>query len=255
MTPEIRENDVLAQRLQRLQHEVRRIKAVGISVATVLVIFIVLSRIQTHRKVNAEKIVTQDIVLTDSLGRTRARLTVFPEGSGLEVYAASGERRVQLLGRGEEASLNFYLPVTAEGEAASINFFHNDALMSSFRSGPLAARLEMHTARPQRAAILALQNTTASFTLSGAGEKMPKVWLEADDNHACTALGGGADPSAGGSLCFHSPGLPSLELADLAGDRAVMGFPQTADLSTEDSSAATLILKHKSGRKLRIAPH
>jgi len=33
---------------------------------------------------------------------------------------------------------------------------------------------------------------------------------------------------------------------------AAIGMPQTADLNTAESSAASLVLKHKSGRKLRL---
>jgi hypothetical protein len=75
-----------------------------------------------------------------------------------------------------------------------------------------------------------------------------------DESHACTALCG-VEPSVGGSLCFYSLGLPSLELTDLAGDHAVMGVPQTADMSTEESLAATLTLQRKSGRNIRVVPH
>jgi hypothetical protein len=91
--PETRENEMLAERLQSLQSEVRRIKEVGISVAALLVIFILLFRIQTHRKVTAEEVVAQDFVLTDSLGRVRTRLTVFPGGSASKSMppAASAE--------------------------------------------------------------------------------------------------------------------------------------------------------------------
>ncbi len=254
VTAEMPEKNDLADRVEKLQCQMRCIKLVSVTVSVLLACLIAIPRIHSRNRMSAAQVVTQDIVLTDSLGRVRARLTVFPDGSGLEINSASGERRVRLIGSGEESSLNFYLPVTAESETASVNFFHDDALMSSFRSGPTAAWLEMHIAHHQGGVILALQNTAASFVLSGAGENVPKVSLEADESHACAALGGIAQPSVGGSLCLHSPGLPSLELSDVAGNHTVLGIPQNPDLGTEESSAATLILKHKNGKKLLVAP-
>ncbi len=250
-----RENAMLVEKVQQLQREVRRLKQAGVSVATLFVILILGFRILGHRRVSTEQLVTKDLVLTDSMGGARARLTVFPEGSGLDVYAPSGERRARLIGSGEESSLNLYIPVTAEGEAAAVNLFHNNALMSSFRSDPTGARLEMHAATPQGAAVLAVENATASLALNGAGENVPKVLLEADATHSCATLGGMTEPTVGGSLCLHSPGLPSLELGDIAGNRAVLGIPHSTDLNTEDSSAASMVLKHKSGRKVHVAPH
>ncbi len=58
-----------------------------------------------------------------------------------------------------------------------------------------------------------------------------------------------------GSRCLHSPGLLVLELVDLGGNRAVIGIPNTPDLSLEGHSAASLILKQKSGSKLHVEPH
>ncbi len=254
MNSEVQDSQLLAAKVQELQKEIRRIKQLGIGASVLLVGLVLLLQVQTHRKLSTEQVVAKDLVVTDSLGRARARLGVFPAGSGLEVYAASGEGRVQLLGGGEEATLNLYIPVTAVHEAASVNLFHDNVLLSSFRSDPTGARLELHSETANGQAVLSLQGTTASLLLSGTDQKVPKVWLSADPSHACTALSGVAEPLAGGALCLHAPGLPSLELADALGNRAVIGIPQTPDLSAEGNSAASMILKHKNGNKLRVAP-
>lgn len=250
MALESQENEGLTQRIQALQKEIRRVKLAG---ALLLALLLVLW-LQRHRTLNAEEVVTRNLVLTDSNGQTRARMAVFPEGAGLEVYAASGERRVQLVGGGEEATLNLYLPVTAVREQAAVNFYHNDVLMSSFESDAAGGRLVLHSPADNGRASLSLHGTTASLTLTGAAEKVPKLQLEADQSHVCTALYGARESSAGASLCLNSPGLPSLELADLTGDRTAIGIPQAPDLNQEQKSAASVILKLKDGKILRLAP-
>lgn len=252
MDPETQDNQLLAERLQKLQQEVCRLRRISISGAVLLTVLILLFRLQGNRQVSA-----QEFLLTDSAGRVRAKLAMLPEGPGLEIYAASGEPRVQLVGGGEEATLNLYIPVTATRGAASVNFFQDENVLSSFRANRAASFIEMHSAADNGAAILALQGGAASFKLSGAGDGAPGVSLDTDAAHACAALGGAAEASAGGSLCLHSPGLPVLELTDLAGNRAVLGVTQTADLSTgkpHESSAASLALQHKSGKSLHITP-
>lgn len=242
----------LERAIEELRRQIRWLRRAGVSVAALLLAVVVAWRIHDRRRIDAREVVARDFVLTDSTGRARARLSVFPEGSGLDVYAPSGERRIRLLGAGEDATLNLYAPVTAEGEAASVNLFHNNRLMSSLRSGPAVARLEMHTADARGGALLALQNGTSSITLSGPGGEMPVVRLEADATHACTALHSVSGPS--GSLCVQAPGLPSLELADVAGNRAVVGVPHGADLNSSGSTAASLILRHNGGTEVRMAP-
>jgi hypothetical protein len=241
------------ERFQKLQKEIRWIKRLGIGVSAALAALFLLYRPLTYRQVSA-----QEFVLTDALGHARARLAFFPDGPGLEIYAASSEPRVHLVGGGEEATLNLYIPVTAEAGAASVNFFRNDTVMSSFRASSATSILEMHSAADGEAAFLSLQGGTASLTLSSAGEGTPKVSLETNENYACARLGGVHEPLAGGSLCLHSPGLPALELTDLAGSRAVLGIRQIADPGTGDppeNSAASLALQHKSGKSLHLTPH
>jgi hypothetical protein len=249
MNSETHENESLAKRLEKLQTEIRWIKGIGIAAAAVVAGFILVYRHERYHSVTA-----QEFVLTDSLDRERAKLAFFPEGAGLEIYAASGEPRVQLVGGGEEATLNLNIPVTAVSGTASVNFFQDEALMATFRANPAAALLDIHPSADNGAATLSLQGGAVSLMLSGAGEGTPKASLETDATHACAALEGAAEPSAKGSLCLHSPGLPTLELTDLAGNRATLGVAQTADLSTrkpQDRSAASLDLEHKSGKRMQ----
>ena len=252
MSIEAGEHERLAERLEKLEKQLHWIKRIGYVAAAVLAVLILGYRLARYRQVTA-----QEFVLTDSAGRIRAKLASFPEGPGIGVYAASGEPRVQLIGGGEEASLNLYIPATAGQGAASVNLFRDTALMSSFRAEPSAVRLEMHSPHGHGLATLALQHGTTSFTLSGAGEESPKVSLQTDSTHACAALDGTAQPSASGSLCLYSPGLPTLELADLRGNRAILGIPQSAGPSAskpQENSAASLALEYKSGKSVHLAP-
>jgi hypothetical protein len=254
MNSEAQENERLARQVQRLQREISFMKTWGAVAAIALLLLVVGLRVSDHHRVSAQQVVAKDFVLIDSDGHARARLAVFPEGAGMEAYAASGERRVQLVGDGEQATLNLYIPVTAVREQASVNLFHNNVLLFSLSSSLNATKLEMHSQPDNGSAILNLEGKSASLTLSGSDDRVPKIRLSASPSEACTTLTGGATPSAGSSLCLHSPGLPSLELADVGGDRAVIGIPQTADLNAEPSSAASLILKHSSGKKVKVTP-
>lgn len=254
MNSEMRENELLTTRIHQLETEIRRLKEFGIAAVVLLALLFVLTRLYDHHRLSADEVVTRAVTLADGQGQTRAKLDVFPEGSGLEIYAPNGELRAQLVGAGAQANLNLYLPVTAVQEAASVNIFHDNRLLSSLRSDVNGASLELHSKAANGSAILNMQGTTASLLLSGADEKVPRLLLSADPNSACTALGGIEKTSAGGAFCLHAPGLPSLELADLVGNRAVVGIPHSADLNLEGDSAASLILKHKSGNKVHVTP-
>lgn len=252
MNTEPQENASLAAKLQELQNELRWIKRLSIAAAVVLAVVIL-----HYHRLGYRSVIAQEFVLTDTLGHERAKLAFLPEGPGLEIYAASGERRVQLVGGGEDATLNLYVPITATSGAASVNLLHNDTMISTFRTDHGAALLEMHSVSGNGAAVLSLRHHAASLNLTGAGEDVPKVSLESEATHACAALAGAPGSTVGGSLCLHSPGLPTLELVDLAGDRAVLGIKQTTDLSKGEpqaGSAASLALEHKSGKSLHLTP-
>lgn len=253
MNSETQQKDLQTQVLA-LQRELRQLKRYAFSGLVVVAVAVLLLQIHEQRKLKTSEVVANQITLTDSDGHPRVRLAVFPEGSGLETYAPSGERRVQLIGSGEGATLNLNIPVDASSNAAAaVNLLHNNVLVSSMRVAPDGSTLEMHSKAANGTALLSMQGTTASLTLSGTDEQVPKVWLSANRARACTALGGGSN-SASSSLCLHSPGLPALELSDVAGNRAVVGVPQSPDLNPEDESAASVILKRRSGRKVQVKP-
>lgn len=252
MDTETNGHEFLAERVSVLEREIARVRRLGTVAISILLLLIVALRIGDHRRISTDQVVTRDIIVNDSEGHARARMTMFAEGSGLEVFAPSGERRVALLGRGEEAALNLYIPVTASGEGASVNLFHNNTLYSSFRAGSDGGRLEMHSAGANGSASMSLHGTTALLSLSGADGSVPKIWLTANEDQACTALGGVSDAS--GSLCLNAPGLPTFELSDVPGNRAVIGIPSNPDLTTDQDSAASLILRHKSGKKVQVTP-
>jgi len=190
-----------------LRQELRELKRFALGGLVVVAVAVLLLQIHEQRRLKTSEVVANEITLTDTAGNARARLAVFPEGSGLETYASSGERRVQLVG---------------SGEGAAVNLLHKHVMVSSIRAAQDGSTLEMHSSAANGTALLSMQGTTASLTLSGTDEQVPKIWLSADRARACTALGGGAS-SAGSSLCLHSPGLPTLELSDVAGNRAVVG--------------------------------
>jgi hypothetical protein len=249
MNSEVREKELLAQQVHKLQNEVRFLKRWAVIAAAALLVLMGVLRAVDHHRLSTQEVVAKDFLLIDSEGRERVRIGVFPEGSGMESYAPSGERRTQLVGSGENAWLNLYIPVTAGREDASVNLYRENVLLSSWRSGPSGGQLEMHSG--DGSAILSLQDKNASLMLSGAENGVPRIELNANPSQACTAMTGAP---ASSSLCLHAPGLPSLELADLEGNRAVVGIPQSAELNAEGNSAASLILKHKSGKKVKLAP-
>jgi hypothetical protein len=254
MNSEARENELLAQQVRKLQNEIRLLKRLGVIASAALLVLILVFRAVDHHRLSTQVLVTKDFLLIDSDGRARAQIAVFPEGAGIEAYAPSGERRLQLVGGGENAWLNLNIPVTAGREDASVNLYRENVLLSSWRSGANGAQLEMHSR--DGAAILSLQDKSASLMLSGNEKEngAPRIELNANPSQACTAMTGAASAAASSSLCLHAPGLPSLELADIEGNRAVVGIPQSAELNAEGNSAASLILKHKSGNKVKLTP-
>lgn len=95
MTLEARENELQAQ-VQKLQNEIRFMKRWGAIAAVALLALVVGLRASDHRRISTQQVIAKDFVLIDSDDRARVRMAVFPEGSGMESYAASGEHRVQL---------------------------------------------------------------------------------------------------------------------------------------------------------------
>ncbi len=220
------ENDSLAEKLEILQNEVRWIRRIGVAAAVFVVVFLLIYRHHRYRSVTA-----QEFVLEDSLGRERAKLAFLPNGAGLQIFAASGEPRVELVGGGEEAKLDLLVPVTAESTHASINLLQDRAVMATFR----ADGFDLHPAEGSGAATLSLRRGTASLSLVGAGEGAAQVSLETDANRACAASNASPEPSPKNAPCLHSPGLPAIELIDLAGNRTTLGVTPAAG-SAADSS-------------------
>lgn len=273
MIPETQNHDVLTQRIARLEKEVRWIKRAGMFSFAALAIIVLAFHLRGHYKLTADTMVARVFVLANSSDGPAARMTNFPEGSGLEIYAANGERRVQLIGGGEQAALSLYTPVTSN-HSASLNLVYENRLMSSLRSDHAGSVLELHSGTANGvangSAVLSLHRALTSFTLNGNGETVPKISMEADAAHACETLGdyspaenehdsdaGLETPSpvkgvARASLCIHSPGFPALNLRDLSGDHAILGTPEIAD---SEGSAASLVLRQKNGKSLHLEPH
>ena len=252
MNSETHENALLVERLRKLEKQIWWIKRIGIASAAVLALLIIILRLVGYREMSAEA-----FVLRDSNGRARAKLAFFPQGPGLEIYAASGEPRVQLIGGGEDATLNLYIPVTTVRGKAAVNFFDENTALSSLQVGPAAAFLRMRSAANSGSATLSLQRGTASLALSGGGKNAPEVALDTDASRACAAVSGPAPPTAKGSLCVHSPGEPTIKLTDLSGNRSILGVAQTTNRRTgqpRESSAASLVLQPKKGKSLHLAP-
>ena len=164
------END-LRKRVEELERQLHRTRRIGIAVVAVLVVWTAFIRVQHHYQDTA-----QAFVLTDSTGRVRGKLAMLSEGPGLEMYAASGERRVALVGGGEDAALNLFIPVTAKKGAASVNLFQDDTLISSFKGNSSMSALEMHSLADGGSALLSLQGGAASLSLAGSANAAPKVF-------------------------------------------------------------------------------
>lgn len=211
MNENMHDNENFAERVKELEKQARWMKAIAIAAVLMIAVSALIYHHQRYRIVTA-----QEFVLEDSVGRQRARLALFPEGAGLEIYAASGEPRVQLVGGGEAATLNLLIPVTAVSTDASVNFLEEDTVVATFRANASHALLDMRPTDDRGAATLALRRGGASLVLAGGGDGAPKVSLQTDPTRACAALGA-SPPAARSALCLHSPGLPALELVDLAG--------------------------------------
>lgn len=272
MTDETQKIDLLSERLVKLEKEIRRLRRASVLLFALLALTILGLHLQSHRKLSADEIVAREFVVASSSGTASARMTNFPGGSGLEIYAANGERRAQLIAGGEQSALNLYTPVTSN-HSASLNLFYEDKLMSSLRSDNAGSILEMHSGTANGtsngAAILSLHRAEASFTLNGAGENVPKISMESEATHACEILGDYSpveahrsvlagtvlpQPAKGiprAALCINSPGLPVLDLRDVVGDHAILGVPPAGRVAT---SAASLSLTQKSGKSLHFEP-
>lgn len=202
----------LTETVAQLRKQVRWLQRIGIASAVIAVVGFLVYRHQRYRSVRG-----QEFVLTDEQGTTRAKLALFPEGAGLELFAASGEERVQLVGGGEDAQLNLYLPVTATRTAAAINFFQNTALTATWRANSSSASLELSPPADHDRASLALRRGRASLTFMGTETGSPQATLGIDAGNSCVVLDGTVAPVAKSELCLRSPGLPALELTDLSG--------------------------------------
>jgi hypothetical protein len=253
MSADYGESNDLAERLRKLERENFRMKRIGLAIATVLCLAVVFF----HNGVRSE-VTAQHFILRDSSGRMRAELGLVSEEPVLALYATSGEPRAQLMGGGENAGLNLYLPVTAsKPSTAAVNFFREDTLLSSLSAGPGAAALDLRSADGTEAAKLSIQAGGAALALRGGGEHAPQAAITADPYDSCTTVSDAAQ-AASGSLCVKSGGLPALRVADQNGDRAILGVSDRVDRRTQkpaQTSAASLVLEHGEGNVLWSTPH
>jgi len=248
------ESMTLLERIRTLEKQNKWMMRVGIAVGALLTVGVLVLNHAVHGEVTA-----QHFVLKDSNGRTRGELAMSPEGPALELYAASGEPRAEMVGGGQDASLNFYIPITtSQPRAASINFFMEKARMSSISADAKGTYLDLHSADGSATAQLSSQEGISLFELRGAGRGSPKIALKADSNHSCAMLSSAAQPEANESLCLDSDGLPAIKLADAAGNRATLGVGYKMDAQAKEpteTSAASLVLEQKDGKVLWSMPH
>lgn len=252
MREEIPRSDLM-QRIERLETRLRWTTAAGIAVAVALAALLALFRFAGYARVSA-----REFVLTNALGEASARLAFLPEGPGLEIDTPAGSPRVKLVGGPEDALLDLYVPKTSALGNASMNIYHGDELISSLRAGLAGASLKLASAADNSAATLALADGAATFSLAGAGEKTPRLTLDSDRDHACATLDAPVNAPSRGTLCFHSPGLPVLELRDFAGNEAVLGAESSARSRAGEPPppvGVSLALTSRGGKVLRLMPH
>lgn len=251
MREETHESEMM-QRVERLESRLRWTTGIGIALAVVLAALLLLFRFAGYTRVSA-----QEFVLTNALGEPAARLAFLPEGPGLEIDTPAGSPRVKLVGGPEDAMLELYLPKTSELGFASMNIYHGDTQIYSVRAGLSGSTLKMSSAADNSVASLSLLDGVASFGLAGAGDRVPRLALDAARDHACATLDMGENSPSRGTFCFHSPGLPVLELTDFAGNEAILGSESSARSRAGEApphAAVSLALKEKDGKILRVAP-
>jgi len=228
-----------------------------IAVAVLFAINLIVTRPRTFGRVTA-----REFDLEDSAGRIRAKLGILQDGPGLDLYAASGEERVSLLGADEDSKLNLYLPVTASpASTAAVNLYHESKLIGSFAGGPTATQLRLDSAVGNMAASLMVQRHLAKTGLEGTpttetepvSESKPKAsCLRPEEQDEKTAPPGNA-PMVAAMICLDSQGGPTILLNDRAGERTVVGVAPLGNKkpgSLLGSSAASLALLGKDGRLL-----
>jgi hypothetical protein len=247
------ENKLLGEKVRKLERENFWIMRIGIAAVVLSIVGFLVLHHSIHGEVTAEQ-----FILKDTNGQTRADLALSPEGPALELYSASGEPRAQLVGGGEDASLNLYFPSTASrSRAASLNFFMEKTLISSFSVGADTTALNLHSATGAGAATMSVQAGKTEFTLTGSGKNALQVSMEADANHSCSTVSSPAEPAANGSLCLESVGLPALTVADREGNKAVLGVADFLNPRTgkpKETSAASLVLEQQNGKGIWSAP-
>jgi hypothetical protein len=243
-------------RLRKLERENTWMKRAGIGIAVLFALIMLFTRTRNFEKVNAG-----EFDLKDSSGQIRARLAVLPDGPGLELYAASGEKRVALAGGGERANLSLYLPATASpSSTASINLYQDKQLIASMSGGPSSTDLRLHSAKGTGDASLTVASELAAMGLDGNPAEGSGLALEAGGNTSCLKARSDKQENSmsGAAMCVDSEGHPSVELGGLQGHKAIVGVAPLGEQQPGKiwgSSAASLALVGEKGKVLWSAPH
>ena len=255
-------------RLNRLERENVRLKYAMVGLIVIFAIVTFATRTRDFSRVKAH-----EFDLTDSNGRIRGRLAILPEGPGLELRAASGEKRVVLVGGGEDANLDLYLPITSSTtSAAAVNLFQGAKLIASLRGGPSVSRIDLSSGKA--AAALVVRPKMASMGLDGNPSEGSGLVFEASPTTSCVAarkddesttvdhpknfdgMADGTKGTASASMCLSSQGEPTIALEGRRGARAVLGVASSLQQKGHawGNSAASLVLMKKKGHVLWSTP-
>lgn len=157
--------------------------------------------------------------LKDSTGAVRGRLAMLPDGPGVELYAPSGEERATLVGGGEDASLNLYIPATASPKAAAaVKLFNGTEQIASLSGSPSSSALKLDSATGNVAASL---TATQDFTRLGfeATRENPDSVPSTTSNPGCANRDDAADAEdhksapLGAMICLDSQAGPTIVLS------------------------------------------
>ncbi|HVY91463.1 MAG TPA: hypothetical protein VHA14_01895 [Bryobacteraceae bacterium] len=242
-------------RLRKLERERRWTRIALIAMAVIFAVSFSLTRTRDYSRVSAH-----EFDLSDSNGRTRAKLALTGEGAGLTMYAASGEERAELSGGGENAGLSLYLPVTASSPSSGgVRIFDGKKQVAELSGGPASTVLSLGSASGTGVASIVVNDELATMTIDGNPVEGSGLTFEASRYASCLLAQGNEQESqrTGVSMCSDSLGQPSLMLNGRDGEATILGVAPGVyrqPRATWGSSAASSAMIARNGKVLWAQP-
>jgi hypothetical protein len=199
------------RRLQKLEKQNAWMKAAIAILGLLFLINIVVARPRSFATVTAS-----EFDLKDSTGAVRGKLAMLPDGPGIELYAASGEERATLVGGGENASLNLYIPATASPKAAAaVNLFNGTEQIASLSGSPVSSSLQIDSATGNVAGSFVVSDDFALLGLEGTRANTESLPVTASNVSCLTRSEAQGHKSAplGAIVCLDWQGGPTIVLS------------------------------------------